>query len=198
MNFVAYDAATGRITRSGFAPDGHEEGQAIENEAVLTGNGNDRDNYVVNGLIAEFTTEEKYAKNNLPQGFIWKMPERTAVDTRSLESAKAQAWTKIKASRTGAEGVAFICNGHTYDANVEKISGAVQLALLSNLGGQPFSIDWTLADNSVITLDGPGMTAVGVALGQHINTVYDTARDLRTQVDLAPTVTQVDLIKWPS
>lgn len=197
MNFVAYETTTGRITRAGFAPDGHEAGQAMAHESILTGDGNDSDHYVSNGVIAAFTPAEIDAKKNLAQGWVWKMPERIAVDARILPEAKAIAWERIKLSRTAAEEKAFTFNAQLYDANIEKIGGAVQMALIAQVASAPFTIDWTLADNSVVTLNAQQMIGVGVALGRHIAAIYDTARALRETIDSATSKQNVDAISWP-
>ena len=48
-----------------------------------------------------------------------------------------------------------------------------------------FSIDWTLADNTVRTLNAADMIAVGVALGQHVNACHERARVLRGEIESA-------------
>lgn len=198
MNFVAYETTTGRITRSGFCPDGHEEGQAMSGEVILIGDGTDKGHYVSNGAIHAYTPAELTARTTLPEGWIWKMPERIAVDARLLNQAKEIAWERIKQSRSTAETKPFTFNGQLYDANIEKIGGAVQMALIAQVAGAPFSIDWTLADNTVVVLNAQQMIGVGVSLGQSIAAIYDTARSLRTTINNATTAQAVDAIVWPA
>lgn len=198
-HYVVYDAQ-GMILRVGNCPTEALEMQAQDGEIAiesLVGEVSYKSHYVLDGNILEYTAAEYHVKNNLPRGFIWQMPERIAVDIRLLAEAKAYKWTALKAARTVAEAASFTCDGSVYQADKERISGAVQLALLAQLAGQPFSIDWTLSDNSVRTLDAAQMIAVGVALGTVVSSIFDTARQLRIQLDAANTVEEVDAIGWP-
>jgi hypothetical protein len=52
----------------------------------------------------------------------------------------------------------------------------------ANNVGPAFSIDWTLADNTVRTLSQADMVNVGLAMGQHIQTQFSKARSLRSQI----------------
>lgn len=115
-----------------------------------------------------------------------------------LPNARTQAWSRIKQLRTEAELSSFTCDGSVYDSNKEQIMGAVQLAILAQMTSQPFSISWTLKDNTSKTLNAAQMIAVGLALGQKISAIYDTGRLLRIQIDAATTNTELDAIVWLS
>jgi hypothetical protein len=69
---------------------------------------------------------------------------------------------------------------------------------LAKSAGRPYSIVWTLTDNSRRTLDGDQMTALGVAMGAYVDGIYATARALRDQVDAAATIEAVEAIAWPA
>lgn len=197
INFVSYDKTTGEILKFGSCNE--TVLPLMQTDAVETIEGVCDDTcYVSNGVVLPYTSSELSAKNNLPQGFAWKMPERIAVDTRTLASAQSQAWERIKSTRTLKESLPFTCDGSVYDPNVTKISGAVQMALLAQLSSSPFSIDWTLYDNTIKTLDGAGMIAVGTVLGNTINTIYETARTLRSAIQACTTNAQADAITWPT
>ena len=51
--------------------------------------------YISNGELREYSTEELSIKNNLPIGYIWKMPERIAIDTRTPETE----WAAVRNKR---------------------------------------------------------------------------------------------------
>jgi hypothetical protein len=38
--------------------------------------------YIANGAVCDYTPAELAAKNNMPRGWTWKMPERMAIDAR--------------------------------------------------------------------------------------------------------------------
>ena len=118
-----------------------------------------------------------------------------------IEEGRAQAWSRIKSARESVEFGAFVWDGHTFDGDSEsqrRIQGAAQLATLAQATGQPFSIDWTLADNTQVTLTAAEMIGVGVALGQHVNGAHGIARTLRTQIDAATTPEELEAIQWPA
>jgi hypothetical protein len=121
------------------------------------------------------------------------------VDPRTLADRKAQKWSSIKMSRQAAEASGFTCNAHVYDsdpASATRISAAVQLAMIAKSASQPFSINWTLADNTIAVLDTAGMIAAGEALGAHIEVQQAKARGLRAQIEAAADVAALDLIVW--
>ena len=83
-----------------------------------------------------------------------------------------------------------------------KISGAVQGALIQTQLGQPFSIDWTMEDNSVVAHSGPEMIAMGMAVLTFVDACYARARELRELIDAAADQAALDAINiesgWPS
>ena len=188
----------GLITGSGHCFTEYLAQQGLNGDIAVAGIADPLNQYLQDGEVRTYTEVELQAKNNLPQGWAWQMPERIAVDMRGLDGAKAQAWERIKQSRIVAEGSDFFCNGDAYQSDKERISGAVQMALMAQLYSMPYSIDWTLSDNTVKTLDAAGMIAVGLALGLHINTVFSVGRDLRTQIETATTIAEIDAIGWPA
>ena len=118
-----------------------------------------------------------------------------------LSEDRAQAWSRIKSARESVEFGPFVFGGQTFDGDSEsqrRIQGAAQLATLAQATGQPFSIDWTLADNTQATLTAAEMIGVGVALGQHVNGAHGIARTLRTQIDAATTPEELEAIQWPA
>lgn len=117
----------------------------------------------------------------------------------TLEAAKIMRWAVIKVYRDAAEFGSFTWDGSTFDSDQisqSRIQGAVQLAQLALSQGQPFSIDWTLADNTSRTLNAIQMISVGVDMGEHINACHMKARMLREQINAATTKEELDVIQW--
>lgn len=153
------------------------------------------------GTISVEYGGEKVLRPPRPEGpAAFDADSRTWIDPRPLQQIKDDKWEEIKAARDAAEYGGFVCNDKRYDSDSisqQRIIGSVSMAMLAAQGAQPFSIDWTLADNSVVTLDGAGMIAVGEALGVHVATQHATARTLRTQIELALERGEVAEIVWP-
>lgn len=116
----------------------------------------------------------------------------------SLSVARETAWEQVKAARAAAELSPFEFDGGLYDADTPRISGAALNALMAQLAGVPFSIDWTLADNTVRTLDGGQMQALGVALAQHVGTAFAIARAKRDAIAAAQSpAAAYEAAAWP-
>ncbi|WP_257620099.1 DUF4376 domain-containing protein [Janthinobacterium sp. NKUCC08_JDC] len=119
------------------------------------------------------------------------------IDARTLDSVKVRTWERIKAARSVAETADFMCCGVVYQADKDRIVGATQLALIAQAAGQPYSIDWTLSDNTHVTLDASGMIAVGAALGAHVTEAFAIALRLRKQIAIATSFDTLEAILWP-
>lgn len=119
------------------------------------------------------------------------------IDARTLVSVKVRTWERIKEARSVAETSDFVCGGVVYQADKDRIVGAAQLALMAQAAGQPYSIDWTLSDNTYLTLDAAGMIAVGAALGAHVAEAFAIGLQLREQIAAATSYEALDAIVWP-
>lgn len=194
--FFTY-AATSEITGSGVCQTEFLDQQGLNGDTAIAGEADPEKHYYLNGEVCSYTDEELAVKKSLPTGWAWKMPERIAVDMRDMDAVRRQAWERIKKARKAAELAPFTHAGSMYDANKEQIGGAAQMALLAQLSEQPFSIDWTLRDNSTKTHSAAEMIAVGVALGKHVSDIYDAGRVLREQITAATTPAELDAIQWP-
>jgi len=121
------------------------------------------------------------------------------VDPRTLQDFKTAKWAEVKQHRDDTENGGFTWGGSTFDStpiSQSRIQGAAQLATLAKINNQPFSIEWTLADNSARTLNAQEMIAVGTAMGQHINACHTRARQLRSLIEAAQTKEEVEAIYW--
>ncbi|QUT04057.1 DUF4376 domain-containing protein [Sphingobium phenoxybenzoativorans] len=82
-----------------------------------------------------------------------------------------------------------------------KVNGAASMAMIADAAGQPFSIDWTMQDNSIATHDAAAMMAAGTAMGEHVSACHANALVLKAQVDAATDIPMLDAIDievgWP-
>ncbi len=130
----------------------------------------------------------------------WSPAARAWVDPRTLDDLRAAAWARIKAERDRIEFGGFDWDGSRFDSDEisqSRIQGAVLLAQLAIQAGQPFSIAWTLADNTRRTLSAQEVAAVGVAMGGHFRAAHDTAAALRDLINAATTAAALEAITWP-
>jgi hypothetical protein len=116
-------------------------------------------------------------------------------DPRTLNDIKLAKWAIIKQARSSAEFGGFTWDGSPFDSDAisqSRIQGAVQLAATA----PGFTIDWTLANNSVRNLSAADLANVGAALGMHVATQHAKARTLRSQIEAATTPAEVDAVVW--
>jgi hypothetical protein len=121
------------------------------------------------------------------------------VETATLDDARALAWAAAKKSRDEAEGADFEFAGILYQPDVAKITGAVLAALLPIQPPlAPFSIDWTVSDNSVVTLDAEQVMALGLTLTARINRIHQRGRVLRDLINNSATPAEAYGYTWNS
>lgn len=124
----------------------------------------------------------------------------TWFDPRSLAQAKADRWEAIKVSRDAQEFGLLTWGGSSFDADERaqaRIHGAVQLASMAIAAGSPFTLDWTLADNTVRTLSAADVVALGGALAMQIRVAHEVARSLRASIENAIDAAAVAAVVWP-
>lgn len=82
-----------------------------------------------------------------------------------------------------------------------KLNGAVLMAMLAAQAQQPFAINWTLADNSNVLLDGAGMIALASAVGSYVAACHAHAQTLKAAVEISVDHAELDAIDimtgWP-
>lgn len=188
IDFYAYKP-NGQIVMTGYCPEGQLQYQSCDGATIAEGKTKIGTQYRSdNGALTDIPPRPD-------PNFVFDHDSKQWVDPRALSDVKASKWNEIKAARDATEYGGFVWDESTFDsdqASQQKIMGAVQLAGLD----PQFSVDWTLADNSVRTLDATQMTAVGVALGQHVNAQHVKARGLRQQIEAATTKEAVEAIAW--
>lgn len=197
MKYVVFDKATGQITKVVTAPNlQFAMMQVADSEDLLQTEDStvsDSTCYVANGLLTAFPEKPSMLH-------VWDWESLSWADP-NLDTAKAAAWEAIKLQRGKVEKGGFEWSGYKFDSDAvsqQRIQGAVQLAQMALAANVvAWSIDWTLFDNSVVTLDATDMVNVGLALGMHVSTVFNISRELREQIYSASTLQSLNTIKWP-
>ena len=148
--------------------------------------------YFNNG-ICKYTDEEIQLRDNVPEGFVWVMPDRKLVDKRSIEDAQHQAIDRIKYGKSIEEVKPFLYKGNTYDANSNAINGA----MLKAITNPQYSTLWTTATNTEVVLNAEDLIGLGSALHDQINAAHEKSRKLKAAVyQPNQTIEQIDSITW--
>ena len=121
-----------------------------------------------------------------------------AVD--DIETARARKWADIKAERDRLECGGFDMPGiGRFDSDADsraRIVGAVTAAKIAKDASQPFSVEWTLADNTAVMLDADQVISVGFAMLTHTTSTHEKGRNLRSAIVAAEDAESLDAITW--
>lgn len=157
---------------------------------------------VINLAAAESPLEDNW--HELPDGVTPQIGDTFdgGIYTRPVEPARLVKWSQVKARRDEViDGGAPVPGLGTFDSDMLSrinITGAVTLA---QIGGQSFSISWTLADNTVVQLNAAQMIGVGAAVGQFVAAAHANAQALRADIEAAQDFAELEAIDigagWP-
>ena len=131
--------------------------------------------------------------------YAWDSGTKRWKATKTLAKEKKDKKEEVRAARVVDEFSTFTWDGHTFDGDAtsqSRITGASLLALQAQLASAPFSIDWTLADDSVVTLDAPDMLAVGAALATYVQSMHTQFRSIKDEIEAASDVPTVHGKHW--
>ena len=117
--------------------------------------------------------------------------------TPDIEAEKATKWELMKLARSAALDAPMATPYGTFDCDAASRKNITDAVLMSQFA-TPFSIDYTLADNTTATLDAAAMANVGLLLAQKVQNAYAIGRTLRAAIEAAPTVEALEQITWPS
>lgn len=193
MKYTIYDKTTGEILRNvSCSPDDLALQYDPITQNVIEGSINDTEFYIQNNQPVAFPVKPSEVHT-----FDWTTKQW--VDLRTLEQVKVTKWEALKKDRQAATEVPLVTPYGTFDADPRSqkaITDAVlMLQTLQNLG-TPTVIDFTLADNSVVTLTTAQMVNVGLLLGQQVQAAHSKGRLKRQAIDAATTTEQVESVVW--
>ena len=185
--FILYEIASGKVLYSGTSCS--PEGLAQQGQSVIVGTQCDlMQNFIDGGIVVPIPPKPS-------PHHTFNYTTKQWEDPRTLADLKAAQWGLIKQARSQAEYAGFTWDGSTFDSDAlsqNRITGAVTLAQMS----PTFVINWILADNTTRTLNQADMIAVGVALGQHVQTQFTKAQALRVAIEAATTPEDVAAVVW--
>lgn len=133
-------------------------------------------------------------------------PGEKAIATSSLsvEANRLVIWNAVRDARDAhIDGGAMTPSGAVDSDSLARsnVSGATIAALVAKLNSVPYSITWTMLDNTPITLDADGMIGMGMAVLAHVNACHERARELRAEIEAAANMAEllaIDVMAgWP-
>ena len=190
--FTLYDRETGQVLQSGNCDDPHRLGGDLY--AVLLGVRHG-DGWIDQGGHHHVIPERP------SQHHVWDWGTKAWMDPRTLDDLKAAKWVQIKAAREAAIKAPLVTPYGTFDADADaraNITDTILLLQTMEAMGQPGEVDFTLEDNTVLTVTTAQMVMVGLLLGQQVQGAYNTGRLLRGDIKAASTAEEVAAIAWPA
>jgi hypothetical protein len=120
-------------------------------------------------------------------------------DPRTLADHKAAQWELIKQARATEIASPLVTPYGTFDADANSrtaITDSVLLLQTLSKRGRPTAIDFTLSNNTEVTLSVSQIEDVGLMLGEKTNLAFAKGRLLRAQIGAATTPEQVAAVVW--
>ncbi|WP_312340276.1 DUF4376 domain-containing protein [Anaerospora hongkongensis] len=152
------------------------------------------------GFIPITTAEQSlYSSNMYVRGEDGKPIEKPPY-TPTLEEVKTRKWNSVRIERDRLEqaGVPYLEKMLDSDTvSVQRIAIAVQAAQAAIAANVPFTLAWTMQDNTAVEMDAAQVVGMSVALAQYSDSLHQTARALREQIEAAETAEELEFIKWP-
>lgn len=187
INFAVIDD-TGRIVRSGVCPD---EVMHLQGDLVVA---------CAPGVTAEthyWNGEEIVPLPADLVGMPYAIVEGAPV--ADLAAVRARQRAMINQARDMAQDGGCDTPSGRFDTKPrsrEFLNGAVLAATLAGMNSEAFTINWKLANNSVVTLNGPQIIAAGLAVAAWVDTVHQRAVVLKARIDAAATVAAILAVGW--
>jgi Domain of unknown function (DUF4376) len=193
MNHIIFEITSGRIDRvvSCATQDLPLQFDSATH-AAIPGYVDDSRHYVAGDIAVEIPERPSTAH-------VFDFSIKAWVDPRTLSDHKVATWKRIKLARSAAIATPLVTQWGTFDCDTDSraaISEALVLSYAKTDLGLAASIDFTLADNSVVRLLPKTLHKVAAALSDKIAVARNRAKVLRETINLATDKEQLDSIQW--
>ncbi len=117
---------------------------------------------------------------------------------RLLVETQKAAWEEIKKQRTERDKQPLDYLGAQFDfekqEDREKIKWMIDAAKRAAEKSLPFSVAWTMADNSVVNLSGDQVQDIPLVVAMRSDTNHQKAREIKGRIETAQSVDDIDAI----
>lgn len=192
--YTIYEEATGRIMACGRGLEQDARAHVQAGQALLLAGSDWKTQYVDEGEVVNFPASPGETHE-------WDWGSKSWV-YKGLADLQAQRWEDMKASRQAAVEAPLVTPYGTFDADAESRAYIIDSAHLMQTeaqtlapGSQPTD-DFTLADNSVVTLTAGQMVEVALLLAAQIKAAFARGREVRAAIAAATTPDAVLAITW--
>ena len=122
--------------------------------------------------------------------------EVVAIPAPALDELKAKKITEFKAIRDAEEVKPISYQGYRFDYD-DKARDRINSAIIAlDVMGADSSIEWTLADNTNVTVTADDLRGVIATVAVRSNELHVKYRELKERVENCATKEELDSIKW--
>lgn len=122
-----------------------------------------------------------------------------SVAERPIAELRTMFWERFKAVRQEKLDGGFEAAGMRFDSDEKSrsmIMGGALSAQIALLGNVPWSKDWTLEDNTVVTITPQQMVGIAQYMDAHIQGIYDRGVELRQLIEAAENLADLLTLTW--
>lgn len=151
--------------------------------------GTDNEWAVKNGFVLTEVEKDYFGQYYL----VSQGPKEDLAEVKAAHKEKINSW------RDATEQGGFEYLGKVFDSDpiaCTRMMGSAITAQTALAARKPFSIEWTCKDNSTIELSAEQLIGLTVALAEHSSRCHAKAIELKSLVDSALTVEEVEAIVW--
>ena len=130
----------------------------------------------------------------------WDTQPKRWLKVPTLFALKVIKWSAMKAAAQAADQANIVIATRELQADSDSRAALFQkyqIALIEIAEGGTFSVDWTLANNTEVTLNAAQFKAIIKAIDARSESIRTTLRGLRDQIAAASTPEALDAIGWP-
>lgn len=113
-----------------------------------------------------------------------------------LEYIRNKKWEEIKKARNDAETSGCPFKDKILDSDQRSVTKINVMIEAAKQVGESFTIDWTMQDNSVLTLTYEDALSIPLILAQYSNLLHEKARVYREQIYNETNIKNIMNIKW--
>lgn len=124
------------------------------------------------------------------QAYSWEI---TSV---GVNLAKQEAKNQINSARDAARNGGFSAFDKVFDSDEASRTNILFASQAANMLPDDFTINWTCADNSQITLSKTQLLQLPVFLVSAGNVIHQRALELKAQIDAANTLEEINAVVW--
>ena len=113
-----------------------------------------------------------------------------------LEYIRNKKWEEIKKARNDAETSGCPFKDKILDSDQRSVTKINVMIEAAKQVGESFTIDWTMQDNSVLTLTYEDALSIPLILAQYSNQLHEKARVYREKIYSETNIKNIMNIKW--